>query len=182
MSPPLPAWAEEMRRLYRSGSTSQFLIHGNVADLVAAPAEGGGTRFVSLRVFLTEVMLQPFDVVIHYDRGRGIRVRKGGEHFYGFLKAFDAYQGTSWATLPELGPDKLSSLDLGNLLPRDPGRALELINRFVRGSQQRTRRAEDGSRVADPLKVAVVVDYVHFIVPRGEPIQLSGELAQEEEP
>lgn len=78
MSPPLPAWAEEMRRLYRSGSTSQFLIHGNVADLVAAPAEGGGTRFVSLRVFLTEVMLQPFDVVIHYDRGRGIRVRKGG--------------------------------------------------------------------------------------------------------
>ena len=37
---------------------------------------------------------------------------------------------------------------------------------------------EDGSRVADPRKVAVVVDYAHFIAPRGESIHVSGELAQ----
>jgi len=174
----LPAWAEEMRSLYRSGSASQFILSGNVADLVSAPGADGAPRFVSLRAFLTEVMLEPFDVVLHYDRGRGIRVRRGGEHFYSFLKAFDAYQGTSWATLPDLGKDGLQSLDLGNLLPRDPARALELINRFMRGSQKLTRAGEDGVRVADPLKVAVVVDYAHFIAPRGEPIQFSGELAQ----
>ncbi len=45
------------------------------------------------RDFLTEVMFAPFDVVIHYDRGRGIRVRRGGEHFHSFLKAFDALPG-----------------------------------------------------------------------------------------
>ena len=48
----------------------------------------------------------------------------------------------------------------------------------MRGSQQLTRAGEDGGRVADPLKVAVVVDYAHFIAPRGEPIHFSGELAQ----
>ena len=75
----LPAWAGRMRELYRSGSTSQFVLYGNVVDLVDA----GPTvekRFVSLRRFLTEVMFAPFDVIIHYDRGRGIRVAKGGDH------------------------------------------------------------------------------------------------------
>ena len=176
----LPAWAEEMRQLFRSGSASQFLLYGNVHDLVAAPRSGepGGFEFVSLRRFLTEVMLAPFDVIIHYDRGRGIRVRKGGDHFHRFLKAFDTFRGTSWAALPDSGPDKLQSLDLGNLLPRDPGRALELINRFLRGSQQRQTADEDGSLRRDPLSVAVVVDYAHFVAPRGEPIHLSGEASQ----
>jgi len=176
----LPAWAEEMRQLFRSGSASQFLLYGNVHDLVAAPKGGepGGFEFVSLRRFLTEVMLAPFDVIIHYDRGRGIRVRKGGDHFHRFLKAFDTFRGTSWAALPDSGPDKLQSLDLGNLLPRDPGRALELINRFLRGSQQRQTADEDGSLRRDPLSVAVVVDYAHFVAPRGEPIHLSGETSQ----
>jgi len=177
-SVPLPAWAEEMRQLYRSGSANQFILYGSVHDLVPAPGDGGALQFVSLRSFLTEVMFAPFDVILHYDRGRGIRVRKGGDHFHRFLKAFDAFQGTSWASLPDTGPDRMEVLDLGNLLPRDPKRALELINRFMRASQQRTTAAEDGSRKPEPLGVAVVIDYAHFIAPRGEPIHLSGELSQ----
>jgi hypothetical protein len=164
-----------MQQLYRSGSASQFVLSGNVLDLVAAPAPEDGTHYVSLRRFLTEVMLEPFDVVLHFDRGRGIRVRKGGEEFHGFLRAFDSFQGTSWASIPETG---VGALDLGNLLPRDAKRALELINRFVRASQNRTRRSEQGRRVPDPLRVAVVLDYAHFIAPRGEAIHLSGDLSQ----
>ncbi len=174
----LPDWAEEMRELYRSGSNSQFILYGNITDLVAIPAGEGGRSFHSLARFLSEVMFAPFDVVIHYDRGRGIRIRKGGEEFRGFLKAFDAFRGTDWANLPDAGPDKLSSLDLSNLLPRDPQRALELVNRFLRGSQHRTTAGEDGSRVVSPLRVAAVIDYVHFIAPRGEPVHLSGNLSQ----
>ena len=30
----LPGWADEMRDLFRSGSAAQFLIHGNVFDVV----------------------------------------------------------------------------------------------------------------------------------------------------
>jgi AAA+ superfamily predicted ATPase len=189
MAPPaLPAWAEEMRRIFRSGSASQFLLFGNVFDLVPAPDGAGGTRFVSLRQFLTEVMFEPFDAVLHYDRGRGIRVKKGGEAFYRFLKAFDAFRGTSWAGLPDLTadkpaadklpPEKLQVLELGNLLPRDPKQALELLDRFVRAAQHQTKEAAGGGRVAAPLKVALLIDYAHFIAPQGEPIHLSGDLSQ----
>ncbi|MDH3525388.1 MAG: AAA family ATPase, partial [Acidobacteriota bacterium] len=174
----LPEWAVEMRSVFRAGSSSQFLLHGNVNDLVpaAAPAgEPGGRRFVSLRGFLTEVMFEPFDVVIHYDRGRGIRVKKGGDHVHGFLKAFDAFRGTSWAGLPA---DGVETLDLANQLPRDAPRALELLDRFLRASQARTESGPDGGRVRAPLKVALVVDHVQFIAPQGEAIHLSGDLSQ----
>lgn len=173
----LPPWAEEMRRIFRSGSASQFLLYGSVFDLVPGPGEGRD-RFVSLRRFLTEVMFEPFDVVIHYDRGRGLRVRKGAEHFYRFLKAFDTFSGTNWASMPDPGADKLEALDFANLLPRDAKRALEIVDRFLRASQARTEAGEGSARVAAPLKVAVLLDYAHFIAPEGEPITLSGDFSQ----
>ncbi len=173
----LPEWAEEMRRVFRAGSSSQFLLHGNVNDLVPAPAPAGqdGMRFVSLRRFLTEVMFEPFDVVIHYDRGRGIRVKKGGDHVHAFLKAFDSFRGTAWAGLPA---DSVETLDLANQLPRDAKRALELLDRFIRASQRRLETAEDGSRLRAPLKVAVVIDHVQFIAPQGDALHLSGDHSQ----
>ncbi len=70
----LPGWAEEMRELFRAGATSQFVLHGNVFDLVPAPDGTGGSEWVSLNRFLTRTMFVPFDVVIRYDRGRGIRI------------------------------------------------------------------------------------------------------------
>jgi ATPase family associated with various cellular activities (AAA) len=183
----LPAWAREMRSVFRAGSSSQFVLYGNVNDLVPAPtaarateegADLGERRFVSLRQFLTDVMFEPFDIVIHYDRGRGIRVRKGGEHFHRFLKAFDTFRGTAWAGLPESGEDKVETLDLANLLPRDATRALELLDRFLRGSQQRSEATETGGRRRAPLKVGVVVDHAEFIAPQGEAISMTGERSQ----
>ncbi|HNX50754.1 MAG TPA: ATP-binding protein [Thermoanaerobaculaceae bacterium] len=164
----LPAWAAEMREVFRSGTTSQFVLFGSVFDLVPADDGKGGRTYMALRQFLTEVMFAPFEVVIHFDRGKGLRLRKGGDHFHRFLKAFDTFQGTSWAGLPDVGPDKMETLDLGNLLPRDPKRAFELIDRFLRGALARTRLVE-GKPVPDPLKVAVIVDYAQFIAPQGEP-------------
>lgn len=174
----LPAWADEMRRIFRAGATSQFVLHGAVHDLVPAPGEGGrGESHVALRHFLTRVMFEPFDVVIHYDRGRGIRIAKGGEHFQRFLEAYDAFRGTDWAKLPA---DALGAgaLDLAGTLPRDAVRALELVNRFLRGSQTLTRAEPDGRRVPAPLKVAVLVDYAHFVAPRAEALHLSGDHSQ----
>ena len=147
----LAAWAEEMRQIFRAGSTSQFVLYGSVDDFVPGKTVDGKRDFVSLRRFLTNVMFEPFDVVVHYDRGRGLRVPKGGDHFHRFLQAFDAFQGTNWAKLPEAPGE--TALDLGNTLPREATRALELVNRFVRGSQSLTRRDEEGRRVPAPLKV-----------------------------
>ena len=173
----LSAWAKEMRQVFRSGTTSQFVLYGNVSDLQPVVKEAAATEYVSLRRFLTEAMFAPFDVVLLYDRGKGIRVRKGGDHFHRFLKMFDTFQGTSWASIPDTGTDKLETLDLSGQLPRDPKRALELIDRFLRAGLARTRQV-DGKPVADPLKVAVLIDYAHYIAPAGEPLYISGDLSQ----
>jgi hypothetical protein len=137
--PTLPAWAEEMRQVFRAGATSQFVLHGNVFDLVPAPGAKGPIDWVSLPEFLTGTMFQPFDVVVRYDRGRGVRVDppdprrpdayRGVEEIFRFLKGVDAFRGTPFASLPETAADKLEKLDLRDQLPRDPKRALELIDR-----------------------------------------------------
>ncbi len=163
----LPAWAGEMREAFRTGAASQFVLHGNVFDLVESADGRGGREWVSLARFLETTMFAPFDVVLVYDRGRGLRARRGAEPFFRFLKAFDTFSGTQWASMPEPGPDKLASLDLGNLLPRDPKRAIEIVDRFLRHAVTRTK-VQDARAVADPLRVAVVVDHAQFVVPAGD--------------
>jgi hypothetical protein len=128
----LPAWAEEMRQVFKAGATSQFVLHGNVFDLVPAPDGKGGTDFVSLADFLAGTMFQPFDVVIRYDRGRGVRIEppdsrradayKPVEEVLRFLKGVDAFRGAPAAF--DAVADKLEKLDLRDQLPRDPKRAL----------------------------------------------------------
>ena len=52
------------------------MLHGNVFDVV--PARRTARRCRSRR-FLEEVMFASYDVVLHYDRGKGIRAARGGE-------------------------------------------------------------------------------------------------------
>ena len=65
---PLPAWASKMRDLFRSGSVAQFLLHGNVFDVIPH-----GDRQLSLKAFLDEAMFGAYDTVLQYDRSRGVR-------------------------------------------------------------------------------------------------------------
>ena len=176
----LPAWAEEMRQVFKAGATSQFVLHGNVFDLVPAPDGKGGTDFVAVTDFLTGTMFQPFDVVIRYDRGRGVRIKppdprradayKGVEEVLRFLKGVDAFRGAPAAF--DVVAEKAERLDLRDQLPRDPKRALEVIDRILAFARGRTK-VQDGKVVAAPLKVAVVLDYAHFIAPQGDPIYVA---------
>lgn len=170
----LPPWAAEVRELFRSGTTSQFLLYGNVSDLVPTAA-GGKLDHLALREFFAGVMLEPFDVVIFYDRGRGVRVRKGAEHFHRFLEAFDAYRGTQWSKVPTAADN---TLDLSNTLPREAPKALEILNRFLRGSRALTQVGKDGKRTAAPLRVAILVEHAQFVAPRAEASQVQGETSQ----
>jgi ATPase family associated with various cellular activities (AAA) len=178
--PGLPAWAEEMRQVFRAGATSQFVLHGNVFDLVPAPDGKGGTDFVSLADFLTGTMFQPFDVVVRYDRGRGVRIEppdpsrqdayKGVEEVFRFLRGVDAFRGAPAAL--DAVAEKMEKLDLRDQLPRDPKRALEIIDRILAFARRRTK-LQDGKAVANPLKLAVILDYAHFIAPQGDPIYVA---------
>jgi hypothetical protein len=179
-APGLPAWAEEMRQIFRAGATSQFVLHGNVFDLVSASDGEGRTSWVSLADFLAGTMFQPFDVVVRYDRGRGVRIEppdprrtdayKGVEEVYRFLKGVDAFRGAPAAF--DAVADKLEKLDLRDQLPRDPKRALEIVDRILAFARRRTT-VQDGKAVAAPLKVAVIVDYAHFVVPQGDPLYIA---------
>jgi len=68
----LPPWGEDLRRRYLRGEASQFVLHGNVHDLVLH--EG---RFLSLGDYLAQVLLAPTkDVVVRYDLSSGARFAK----------------------------------------------------------------------------------------------------------
>ena len=79
----IPDWAKELITLYESDANSQFILHGNVNDRLLMPDGRMGRRKEtgSLTEFLVDVLLEPFDVVITYDLGAGIRIEKGGQIF-----------------------------------------------------------------------------------------------------
>ncbi len=152
MSIDLPQWAVEMSDLFRSGSVAQFILHGNVFDVVPAPGPGGG-RLLSLNTFLDEVMFERYDTVLHYDRGRGIRATRGAEEWSEWLRLALGDQAGAFAQT------------------REPGAAMELIDRYL----LRTLNLHSLSgREAGARKIAVVIDFAEFAVPRGDAIQLGG--------
>jgi hypothetical protein len=77
----LPGWAAEMRDLFRSGSSAQFLLHGNVFDVVPS-----GGKLLSVPAFLEQVMFANYDVVVRYDRSRGVRATKGADDWGDWLQ------------------------------------------------------------------------------------------------
>src|SRR5688500_9760436 len=159
-----------MRDLFRSGSAAQFLIHGNVFDVIPH-----GGKLLSLPAFLDEVMFPTYDVVLRYDRSRGVRAMRGGEDWGGWL---DQALGRG-----------------GNLqsLLREPGSALELIDRYLlrtinlQALQQDPRAPQPSSAFAKapadkkpataPKRIAVVIEFAEFVVPRGDALQLGGGFA-----
>jgi hypothetical protein len=148
MNQSLPAWAREMRDLFRSGTCSQFLLHGNVFDVVPH-----GGKMLSVSSFLDEVMFAGYDVILHYDRSRGIRAVQGAEDW------------SQWVN------SVLGAENRGQAYLREPGAALELIDRYL----LRTLNLQAlGDARATGRKVAVVVDFAEFVVPRGDALALGG--------
>ena len=101
----LPAWAEELRGRYLAGEAIQFLLHGNVHDLV--PFEG---EFITLREFLVRGLLNTKDVILFYDASEGLAFARPEmkDRFFKALNLRRAMQGQ-----PPIGS-----------LPEDPARLL----------------------------------------------------------
>lgn len=167
-----PEWAREMAEIFKSGSISQFVLYGNIDDWVTyAAEESQQLQCLSLKDFLTRVMFAPFEVVLTYDRGHGIRATKGGELFFNFLKAYDSFHRTAFAT----SADGDITADSGNSLPKDPKRALALIDRFIRHGLVRTTADKNGKPAANPMRIAVIVEYAQYLLPRAEIAYTSAE-------
>lgn len=134
----LPPWAQELVASYESGAACQFVLHGNVYDRVLVPGAAGGS-LGSLRDFLLGVLLAPFDVVLGYDLGNGIRVERGGEVF------------ATWPAIQRAGE-----------LPRGPRAAVETLTHYLRYCANLARLGKPAPRVA------VLVEAAELIAPAGD--------------
>jgi len=135
-----PPWAVQLAELYFSRTTSMFLLGGNTWDYVPV----GDGAYGTLAEFLSEQLFGRWDLVLHYDLARGLRVLAGRSEER--LRAMAA----------------LAQRKVGDLaaLPRDPAAALAALDRLV--LRNATAREEDR------ISYAVVVDHVAQLVPREE--------------
>jgi AAA+ superfamily predicted ATPase len=145
----LPTWAQHLARRYYTKTLSTFILYGAVRDLQPGLDPKGERRFVPLKQFLSEELFEARDFVLYYDRSSGIRgaTPEMQRDLGRVVEAYDAMYGTTFA----------------GALPKDPGRALPLIETFTR------------SRIADGKSVAVVIDYAETIAPAGDSSSLSAE-------
>ncbi|MFH1430516.1 MAG: AAA family ATPase [Candidatus Uhrbacteria bacterium] len=70
--PQFPAWAEELRRKYLRGEASQFVLHGNVHDLILFNGDP-----ITLREFLIEHLLRDNkSTIVTFNTAEGLRFAK----------------------------------------------------------------------------------------------------------
>lgn len=141
----LPAWSRDLIELYESGAASQFILHGNIGDLMLLPAR---QALGTLDVYLKDVLLGKFDVVLSYDVGNGVRVEKGGEVF----SQWPAYK------------DKA--------LPAAPREAVFVLTHYLRFCANLGKIKPDKT-----IRVAVIVRAVDLVAPPspgGANYELSG--------
>ena len=144
-----PAWARELARRYFTKTLNQFVLHGNVRDLVPTVDERGATAYVPLRAFLAEDLFAGRDVVVFYDRADGIHFQdaESRKDFNRALSGYDTIFGTEYA----------------QKLPKDPARVLALLDNYFR------------LRLADGKRIACVIDYAETVIPMSEAASYSVE-------
>lgn len=135
----LPAWAAKMARKYYAGEASHFLLFNNIYDLVRS-----GSDYISLPSYLQREMVGSKHLVT-YNRSEGIK--------FGSSEAERAFIAQIRVSDPLLGREAMKQL------PKDPARAIPLIEHFLLYGDQ----------------VAVIINFLDTIIPAGEVSYMSGE-------
>lgn len=135
-----PKWAQELAQKYLSRTVNQFILHGNVHDLVSLKKEK--SEFVRLKTFLAEEFFGARDFVIFYDRSSGIyfRDKETQKDFNQAIAGRDSLLGTQYA----------------KKLPKDPVGVFSLLEQYFR------------LRLDDQKSAALIMDYAETIVPMNE--------------
>jgi AAA+ superfamily predicted ATPase len=141
-----PAWAAELSERYFSGSTSLFVLHGNVHDVV--PLSADGSSYGGLADFLAEQVFGRWDLVLYYDLARGLRVFAGRD-------------GMRLKDMVVRGNEKVGDLAGAR---KDSATAFALLDRFV---QNNIMAGEES------VSAAILIDHASFLLPSGEPGRLS---------
>ncbi len=136
-----PKWSQEFARKYLSRTINQFLLHGNVHDMVALKNEDG-YDFQRLKTFLSDEFFGARDFVIFYDRSSGIYFRDQ-ETQADFNRAIS-------------GRDSLMGTEYAQKMPKDPVRVFALLEQYFR------------LRLEQKKSIALIIDYAETIVPMSD--------------
>ncbi len=136
-----PKWAQELAKKYLSRTLNQFILHGNVHDLVPT-GESNEKKFTRLKTFLAEDFFGAREIVVFYDRATGI-------YFRDQYSQRDFYQALS-------GRDTISGTEYSKKLPKDPVGVFSVLEQYFR------------SRLDQKKSVACIIDYAETIVPANE--------------
>ena len=135
----LPGWAQRMARKYYAGEASHFLLYNNIYDLVRS-----GNEYISLLNYLQRELVGTKHLLT-YNRSEGIK--------FGSQEAERAFAALLRVSDPLLGRDAMRTL------PKDPARALPLIEHFLLYGDQ----------------VAVMINFLDTIIPAGDVSYMGGE-------
>lgn len=143
-----PQWSQEFARKYLSRTINQFILHGNVHDLVALKGEEGA-EFHRLKSFLSDEFFGARDFVIFYDRASGIyfRDKESQTDFNQAIAGRDSLVGTEYA----------------QKMPKDPVRVMSLLEQYFR------------LRLEQKKSVALIIDYAETIVPMSDAASIGNE-------
>ncbi len=157
LSPELPSWypgwARRLAESYFAGTSCFFVLHGNVHDLVPCERDGK-VEFLSVSEFLGEYVFGRWDLVLSHNLSKGLQAMAGRdslrhqEMMRELTGLFGAYR--NWSRDPD---NILLTLD-------------QMIERYlIEDDPQRRRR------------LAVLFDFGQYLVPPGDPVQISGRIA-----
>lgn len=136
-----PDWARQLAKKYLSRTMNQFILHGNVHDLVPVNKQNS-KKFLRLKTFLAEDFFGARDFVIFYDRASGI-----------YFRDQDSQRDFNQALA---GRDTLTGTDYSKKLPKDPVGVFSVLEQYFR------------SRLDQKKSVALIIDFSETIVPANE--------------
>ncbi|MEE2788155.1 MAG: ATP-binding protein [Myxococcota bacterium] len=152
-APDLPPWTKALKDRYLNTETGQFILHGNVHDLVLCQGQAW-----SLPDFLDAFLMPSGKLVVHFDPGRGIWFATD-EHAYSAAQAFVTANFIDEAKLAPMGmtqtPKRIITRNLAEQLgyERSPEIVLEAMEVLL----------------SDPnLAVAAVIHYAELVAPDGD--------------
>jgi len=138
-----PRWAQLLARKYFTKTLIQFILHGNVRDLVRREnPESGDVDYIGLIDFLSHELFAARDIVVLYDRAAGI-------HFLDAEMQKDFNRAIS-------GHDSLFGTEFAKKRPRNPSQVLAILDNYFR------------LRLGSGKRIACIIDYAETIIPMAE--------------
>jgi len=154
----LPHWMEALRDRYLSTETGQFILHGNVHDIVLCAGHAWG-----MGDFLSTFFSPSGKVVVHYDPGRGIWFEKD-EHA---ARAARSWLNCNFVSTEQIAPHGLE---------QTPSRLLAKNVKALMANERTPEvalEAIEALLVDDTLSTAVIIHYAELIAPDGAVSNLS---------